>query len=161
MEYAPDLGNAHYNLGVILHRQNQLPEAAIQYRLAIAHAADAAEAAQAHNNLGVLYLGLNNLEVAKAELDKALALNPEEVNSYIARGTIEFQRGKMNDAIVDFTQANRRVPSPMALFWLGRAEEAEGDLARAKAAYQAVLQMAPGMPEARARLESLRTLTGP
>lgn len=160
VQYAPDLGNAHYNLGVALHRQNHLSEAAIQYKLAIEHAGDAAEAAQAHNNLGVLYLGLNNLPVAKAELDQAIALNPDEVNSYTARGTIEFQSGKLDEAIADFSQANKRAASPLALYWLGRAEEAKGDLRSAQAAYQAALQMAPGMTAARTRLESLKTLTG-
>jgi protein O-mannosyl-transferase len=160
VQYAPDLGSAHYNLGVVLHQQGQLQEAANQYRLAIAHAGDAQEAAQAHNNLGVLYLGLNNLTVAKSEFDKAIALNPNEVNSYLARGTVEFQQGDFNDALPDFMQAASRAPSPASLYWLGRAEEAKGDLARAKGAYQAALQMAPGMSEARTRLESLQTLTG-
>jgi tetratricopeptide (TPR) repeat protein len=147
-------------LGVLLHKQNQLMEAANQYRLAIAHAGDAQEAAQAHNNLGVLYLGLNNLAVAKGEFDKAIALNPNEVNSYLARGTVEFQLGSVNDALADFTQAVSRAPSPVSFYWLGRAEEAKGDFARAKGAYQAALQLAPGMAEARTRLESLKTLTG-
>jgi Flp pilus assembly protein TadD len=160
VQYSPDLGSAHYNLGVILHRQNQLPEAASQYRLAIAHAGDAVEASQAHNNLGVLYLGLNNLTVAKSEFDQAISLNPNEVNSYLARGTVEFQLGNLNNALADFSQAATRAPSPGSLYWLGRAAEAKGDFARAKNAYQATLQMAPGMTEARARLESLRMLTG-
>lgn len=160
VQYAPDLGSAHYNLGVVLHRQNQLADAAIQYRLAIAYAADKAEASQAHNNLGVLFLSLNNLAVAKSELDKAIALNPSEVNSYLARGTIEYQTGKLDDAIADFTEASARAPSPLALYWVGRAEEAKGDFPRAKMAYQAALQLAPGMKEARERLDSLKTLAG-
>ncbi|MGB7497200.1 MAG: tetratricopeptide repeat protein [Candidatus Acidiferrum sp.] len=159
IQYAPDLGSAHYNVGVLLQRENQLPDAAVQYRLAIAHAADAEEAAQAHNNLGVLYLSLNNFSVAKAEFDKAISLNPNEVNSYIARGTVQFQLGKFDDAIADFTQATSRVRSPVALYWLGRAEEAKGDFARAKGAYQAALQLAPTMQDARSRLETLNGLT--
>jgi protein O-mannosyl-transferase len=160
VQYAPDLGSAHYNLAVALHKQNQLPEAANQYRLAIAHAGDAQEAAQAYNNLGVLYLGLNNLTVAKAEFDKAIALNPNEVNSYLARGTVEFQQGSFNEALADFAQAASRAPSPVSLFWLGRAAEAKGDFTRAEGAYRAALQMAPGMAQARTRLESLKALTG-
>jgi len=160
VQYAPDLGSAHYNLGVVLHRQNLLVDAASQYRLAIAQAADAQEAAQAHNNLGVLYLGLNNLTIAKAEFDTAISLNPDEINSYLARGTIEFQSGKLDDAIADFTQASTRAASPLASYWLGRTQEAKGDFPRAKSAYQAALQMAPGMNDARTRLESLRALTG-
>jgi protein O-mannosyl-transferase len=160
VRFSPGLGSAHYNLGVILHQQNQLQEAANQYRLAIAHAGDAVEAAQAHNNLGVLYLGLHNLTAAKSEFDKAISLNPNEVNSYLARGTVEFQLGIVNDALLDFTQATWRAPSPVSFYWLGRAEEAKGDFARAKGAYQAALQLAPGMAEAKARLDSLATLAG-
>jgi len=159
-QYAPDLGSAHYNLGVILQREGQLPEAAVQYRQAIAYAADAGEAAQAHNNLGVLYLTLNNLPVAKAEFDKALSLNPNEVNSYIARGTVEYQLGKMDDAIADFSQACSLARSPVAYFWLGRAYESKGDFPHAKAAYKFALQLAPAMQEAGTRLAFLQALTG-
>ena len=158
--YAPDMGSAHYNLGVLLQRLNRLPEAAEQYRLAIAYAADPEAAAHAHNNLGVIYLNLNNLTVAKAEFDKAISLNPNEMNSYLARGTAEVQLGEFDSAIADFTQVASRAPSPIALYWLGRAEEAKGDFPRAKAAYEGALRMAPGMQEARTRLESLETLAG-
>jgi protein O-mannosyl-transferase len=160
-QYAPDLASAHYNLGVLLHRQGQLPQAADEYRLAIAHPGEAQEAAQAHNNLGLIYLNLNNLPTAKSEFDKALALNPNEVNSYIARGTALYQLGKMDDAIADFTQAASRSRSPVSYYWLGRAEEAKGDFVRAKGAYRVALQLAPGMQDARTRLESLQALTGP
>lgn len=160
VQFSPDLGSAHYNLGVLLQRSGQLPDAVAQYRLAISHAGDPGEAAQAHNNLGVLYLGLNNLTVAKAEFDKAISLNPNELNSYIARGTVEFRLGKLDDAIADFLQASSRARSPLAFYWLGRAEEAKGDFAHAKGAYMAALQMDPSLHEARTQLESLRALTG-
>jgi tetratricopeptide (TPR) repeat protein len=160
VQYSPDLGNAHYNFGVLLQRQGNLPDAANEYRLAIAHAGGVQESAQAHNNLGVIYLSLNNLPVAMTEFTQALALNPNEVNSYVARGTAQFRLGKFDDAIADFTQAASRSRSPLALYWLGRAEEAKGDFPRAKGAYQAALQLNPNMLEARRQLESLRALTG-
>jgi predicted Zn-dependent protease len=103
---------------------------------------------------------LNNLPIAKSEFDKALALNPNEVNSYIARGTVLYQLGKMDDAIADFTEAAFRSRSPVSYYWLGRAEEAKGDFVRAKGAYHLALQMAPGMQDARTRLESLQALMG-
>jgi protein O-mannosyl-transferase len=160
VQYSPDLGNAHYNFGVLLQRQGHLPEAANEYRFAIAHAGDREEAAQAHNNLGVIYLSLNNLAAAKTEFDQALVQNPNEVNSYIARGTVEFRLGRFDEAIADFSQAASRSRSPLALYWLGRAEEAKGDFSRAKGAYQAALQIAPNMQEARTQLESLHALAG-
>jgi protein O-mannosyl-transferase len=160
VQFSPDLGSAHYNLGVLLQRSGQLPDAVTQYRSAISHAGDPAEAARAHNNLGVLYLSLNNLVVAKAEFDKAISLNPNELNSYIARGTVEFRLGKFDDAIADFLQASSRARSPLAFYWLGRAEEAKGDFAHAKGAYMAALQMDPRLSEARTQLQSLQALTG-
>lgn len=125
--------------------------------MAIAHALDSDEAAQAHYNLGVLYmaLGVSNLVLAKSELDKAIALNPDDAKGYVARGTIEFQWAQFDNAISDYTQANLRAPSPFAFYSLGLAETAKGDFLRAKAAYQAALQMAPSMEEAQRQLESL------
>ena len=159
VRYAPDLGNAHYNLAVTLHRQNQLAPAAEQYRLAIKLAASPAEAAQAHNNLGVLFLQSNSMDAAKAEFDQAIALNPTELNSYLGRGQIELQVGQMDAAIADFEFVAKRVASPVALYLLGRAEEAKGEIEKAKAAYQAALQLAPGMTDAQAQLEKLQKVT--
>jgi tetratricopeptide (TPR) repeat protein len=156
VQFAPDLPSAHYNLGVLFQQQGQLIEAAAQYRQAIAVSSDAFEAAQAHNNLGVLYLGLQNFPVAITELSNAIALNPAKQNAYIARGTAEFQTSNFPAAIADFSRAASLAPSPLALFWLGRSYEVTHDFDRAAGAYQAALQLVPNFPDARARLEALR-----
>jgi len=160
VQYSPDLGIAHYNLAVALHRQNQLAPAAEQYRLAIAFAASTADAAHAHNNLAVLYLQSNSLVAAKVEFDQAIALNPAELNSYLGRGQVELQLGQTDGALADFEFLSNRVASPVALYWLGRAEEAKENLAKAKAAYQAALQLAPALTDARTQLEKLQKVTG-
>jgi hypothetical protein len=51
-----------------------LPVAAVQYQSAIGQDANAQEAAQARNNVGVLFLSLNNLPVAKGEFDEGNSL---------------------------------------------------------------------------------------
>jgi protein O-mannosyl-transferase len=155
VQFAPDLASAHYNLGVLFQQQNQLIDAAAQYRQAIAVSPDPFEAAQAHNNLGILYLGLQNFPVAIAELNTAISLNPAKQNSYIARGTAEFQSSNFAAATADFSYAASLAPSPLALFWLGRSYEVTHDLDRAAGAYQAALQLAPNFVDARARLEAL------
>jgi Flp pilus assembly protein TadD len=156
VQFAPDLASAHYNLAVLLQQQNQLIDAASQYRQAIAVSPDPFEAAQAHNNLGILYLSLRNFPVAIAELSTAISLNPAKQNSYIARGTAEFQSSNFAAAIGDFSRAASLAPSPLALFWLGRSYEVTHDLDRASGAYQAALQLAPDFADARTRLEALR-----
>jgi tetratricopeptide (TPR) repeat protein len=155
----PSLASAHYNLGVLLQERQQLPEAAKQYLLAIANSTDALEAAQAHNNLGILYMEAKDFPAATSELNRAIALNPDEQNSYIGRATIELQAGNYDGAIVDFAHAAQIAPSPTACYWLGRALESKGDYRRASSAYAAALQLAPGMAEARTRLQALQSKT--
>jgi tetratricopeptide (TPR) repeat protein len=152
----PGLASAHYNLGRALHGQNRLDEAARQYQLAIGTSVDRFEAAQAHNNLGALYLQTRNLGAAKSEFSAAIALNPGEFNSYVGRGMIEQQNWEFDAAIADFSRAAETAPSPLAYFWLGRALESKGELRRAEQAYVRALQLAPGMTDAQARLAALR-----
>lgn len=152
----PDLGFAHYNLGVLLQRRGQTDQAIGEYRTAIARSSDSVEAAQAHNNLGVLYLASKDYRAALPELNAAINANPNEQNSYIGRGMIEFESADYAHAASDFARAAAISPSPMACFWLGRAQEETGDDARAENAYAAALQLAPGMTAAQARLQVLR-----
>jgi protein O-mannosyl-transferase len=156
----PELASAHYNLGFLLQRQNRAEQAAREYRQAIALASDPMEAAQAHNNLGILYLMSKNYTAALPELNAAIALNPNEQNSYIGRGTIELESWNYQAAAADFARAAEISPSPMACFWLGQALERKGDYAQAENAYMAALQLVPGMTEARNRLEALRGKVG-
>jgi protein O-mannosyl-transferase len=152
----PDLASAHYNLAVTLHRQNHLNEAVREYRQSFPLFSDPLEAAQAHNNLGILFLSLQNNSEAIKELSAAISLNPAEQNSYIGRGTIELQSFNIDAALADFTRAAQISPSPIACFWLGRAWETKGDYSRAAAAYNAALQLAPQMNDAKVRLDALR-----
>ena len=154
---APQLSSAHYNLATVLHRQQQFAQAAVEYHFAIRTSVVPAEAAQAHNNLAVLYLQTSRIPEALAEFDSAIALNPSEQNSYIGRGTIELQQGRLDPAIADFTQAANVTPSPLANLWLGRAYELKGNSTAAIAAYENAVRLAPNFAEAQSRLNALRT----
>ncbi len=153
---SPDLASPHYNLAVLLQKHNQLNDAEHEYRAALALSSDQAEIVQSHNNLGILYLGERKYPEAMTELNVAIALDPNELNSYIGRGTIEIQTMKVDAAVGDFARAAQIAPSPIAFYWLGRALETKGDTKQAVRAYNAALQLAPGMAEARARLDFLR-----
>jgi Tfp pilus assembly protein PilF len=153
---SPDLASPHYNVAVLLQRQNQLDDAEHEYRAALALSSDQAEIAQSHNNLGILYLGEGKYAAAVTELSAAIALDPNAQNSYIGRGTAEMQLMNMDAAIADFTKAAQIAPSPLALFRLGQALETKGENQQAVNAYAAALQLAPSMAEARSRLDALR-----
>lgn len=49
------------------------------------------------------------------------------------------------------------VITPLALCSLGRALEAKGETQKAETAYRAALRLAPGLTEAQARLDALRS----
>jgi tetratricopeptide (TPR) repeat protein len=152
---SPDLASPHYNVAVLLQKQNRLDDAEHEYRAALALSSDQAEIVQSHNNLGILYLGEGKYGAAVTELSAAIAIDPSSENSYIGRGTAEMQTMNVDAAIADFRKAVQIAPSPLALYRLGRALECKGDTQQAMKAYTAALQLAPGMAEARARLNFL------
>jgi Tfp pilus assembly protein PilF len=156
VRFSPDLASGHYNLAVFLQRQNRLQEAEREYLAALELSTDQTEIVQSHNNLGILYIGERKYDAAMTELDAAIALDPSQQNSYIGRGTIEMQTLKLDAAISDFAKATQITPSPLALYWLGRALEEKGETQKAEAAYGDALRLAPGMADARARLQALQ-----
>ncbi len=156
----PQLATAHYNLATVLHRQNQLDDAMREYQLALIYAADSTEAAQAHNNLGVLLMQRNQAGAAMTEFNAAILANPDEQNSYLGRGSLEYQDHHLDAALADFSQAAQIAPTPVAYFWLGRTLEDQGDLQAAVRAYETALQKAPGLNDVRVRLDALRVKLG-
>jgi protein O-mannosyl-transferase len=154
--FSPDLASPHYNLAVFLQKQNRLGDAEREYRATLALSNDQVEIVQARNNLGILYLREQKYPQAIAELNAAIAMDPDEQNSYIGRGTVEMQTMNLDAAIADFARAAQIAPSPLALYWLGRASESKGEVQQAARAYAAALQLAPAMSEARARLAALQ-----
>jgi Tfp pilus assembly protein PilF len=155
IQLMPTLGTAHYNLGTLLHRENQFDRALQEYQLALKYASDDRETGQTHNNLGVLLNQLGRRDDALAEFNHAIALNPYEQNSLLGRGMIEREEGKLDDALQDFEQANQIAPSPLALYWQGRVLEDKGQLSAAADAYKAALKQAPDFGDAQIRLSNV------
>jgi tetratricopeptide (TPR) repeat protein len=147
---------AHYNLGTLLLRRNELNQALLEYQLTLRYGPDKREAAQTHNNLGVLFNQLGKRDQAAAEFTAAIALNPYEQNSFLGRGQIERDEGKLDAALQDFQQATKIVASPLAHYWEGRVLEDEGEPGAAADAYRAALKLAPDFREAQLRLEDLQ-----
>ncbi len=156
-EYVPELSTAHYNLGVLQQQQNHPDIAKQEYELALKYSSDATEIAQAHNNLGFLLMGEGALDAAEKEFSAALRANPNKQNSFLGRGMVEYREGRWDAAAADLSHAAQVAPSAAANFWLGRTFEDQGQKQAAEAAYEAALQIAPDMAEARQRLDALRS----
>lgn len=155
IELMPTLSIAHYDLGILLQRQNELVRAQQEYQLVLKYAPDEQVAAQTHNNLGALYDQLGARDQAAAEFTAAIALNPYEQNSFVGRGLIEHQEGKLDTALADFKRAAEIAPSPLALYWQGRVLEEQGQSSAAAEAYRSALKLAPGFGDARIRLSNI------
>jgi len=155
LQITPSMAIAHYDLGTLLHHANQLPEARQEYQLAVKYASDQREAAQAHNNLGVLFNQLGEKDEALAQFNQAIAANSREQNSLIGRGMIEFDAGKLDAALEDLARAAKVAPSAIADYWQGRVLEEKGQIAAATVAYREVLKIAPDFPDAQVRLNAL------
>lgn len=153
---APDLPRPHYNLATVLLHEHRLDEAQREYEIFIKSASDESEIAQAHNNLAVLLMQKNQPAEALREFDTAIRMNPAELNSFIGRGSIEYQAGNFGAALADFTRATEIAQSPVAYFWLGRTFESKGDFPSAISAYEDAVRIAPEFATARDRANSLR-----
>ena len=154
---APQLPAPHYNLATVLLRENRLDDAQREYAIVINTASDPLEIAQAHNNLAILLTQKRQPSEALREFDSAIRVNPNERNSFIGRGSLEFQSGNLPAALADFTRATQIAPSPVACFWLGRIFEAQQDIPSAIREYEAAVRMAPDFAEARDRADFLRS----
>ena len=155
IQLMPTLATAHYNLGTLLQRQNEMDRAEREYQWALQYGSDTQELAQAHNNLGVLFDQFGRREQALAEFSQAIALNPHEQNSLVSRGLIEREEGKLDAALQDFARAAQVTPSPLALYWQGRVLEEKGQLPVAAEAYRSVMKLAPNFGDTQVRLEKM------
>ncbi len=61
--------------------------------------------AKARMGLAVAYLSQGRTDEARAEIDSALASNPDYVRGYIARGKLDLEAGRLEQAIADFSRA--------------------------------------------------------
>jgi protein O-mannosyl-transferase len=155
IQLMPTLATAHYNLGTLLQRQNEMDRAQREYQWALQYGSDARELAQTHNNLGVLLDQRGQRDQALSEFSQAIVLNPHEQNSLVSRGLIEREEGKLDAALQDFSSAVQVTPSPLALYWQGRVLEDRGQFPAAAEAYRSALKLAPNFGDTQMRLENM------
>ncbi|MEO7659644.1 MAG: tetratricopeptide repeat protein, partial [Pyrinomonadaceae bacterium] len=133
----PDLAEAHLARGVLLwtHTNRFQHEQAVQsYKRAISLDPKLDEA---HHQLALVYLHLGLFDKARAEIAKALEINPAHTYARFRYGVIDLYRGKYDDAYAFFISTPlEKNPSlhafqtATALFKLGRNDEADAMIDR-------------------------------
>jgi Flp pilus assembly protein TadD len=91
-----------------------------------------------------VYLARGEPAPAETALRKALALQPDLVDSYLTLGELYVKSGKYDQALAELNTALGRNPSNLsALMLSGSVHEVKGDIPRAQVAYEKVLAVAP------------------
>lgn len=99
----------------------------------------------AHNEIGVLYLRLNDLDKADKALEAALKIKPDAYEPLINRAIALFRLARFKDAetvLRDTLKA--KAESSVAYYYLGRTLSKMGRNDEAESAYLTCIKMSPG-----------------
>ncbi len=101
--------------------------------------------ANAYNQMGVLYMQLNDLKNADEAFQAALKITPDAHEPLLNRGITLFKMSKYKEAatvLVDALKAESR--SAVAFFYLGRSLNKLGEDAKAEIAFLRCIKLSPG-----------------
>ena len=111
-------------------------------------------------NRGILYLRRGDTDRAMTDFDAAMAMNPDEPETYLNRGSALMRRESPGDAIAMFTTAiskNTRRPE-LAYYARAVAHENLGNIRAAYSDYRRASQLAPRWNEPRVELSRFRVV---
>jgi len=120
------------------------------------------EVVATHVNRGILRLRRSQVDEAIADFDRAIALDPEQPESYINKGAALMRRNNAAGAVQLFTVALERNTTRPALAHYGRAmaQEELGNVAAAYRDYRRASELAPNWREPRLELTRFRVTSG-
>ena len=114
-----------------------------------------------HVNRGILRLRLGRVEEAIGDFDRAIAMDPNQPESYLNKGAALLRRENAAEAMNLFTMALDRNTTRPAIAHYGRAiaNETLGNISAAYRDYTAASQMAPNWREPRVELTRFRVIS--
>jgi Flp pilus assembly protein TadD len=155
---APDLPEAHYNLGIARRAQGRLEEAARCWGRAVALRPGFAEA---RNNLGSALLELGMAQEAIAHHRRVLVDNPRSLPALVNLGNALRQAGEAAQAEASYRHAQAIAPDDATVLGnLGLALQDLGRLDEAEAALRRAIALKPDHAEAHRSLGMLLLLRG-
>jgi len=112
------------------------------------------DAAATHVNRGILYLRSGQLDRALADFDQAIAIDPDQPEAYLNKGTALIQGQHHGDALRYYTVALERSTTRPAIALYGRAiaNEQLGNIRAAYNDYRRASELAPDWADPRLEL---------
>lgn len=116
-----------------------------------------------HVNRGILRLRRNQVDLAMADFDTAIRLDPNEPEAYLNKGAVFIRMENPTAALPLFTAALERNTSRPELAHFGRAiaNETLGNLPAAYADYRRASELRPGWEEPLVELRRFRVVQQP
>lgn len=131
----------HYEKASKLAREKDYKGAIKELKLAIS---EYPAFMNAHNQMGVLYLRLNEVDNADNAFKAALKIDPEAYEPMLNRGISQFRQGKFKDAETTFRKTLKvKVDSSVSYYYLGRTLNKLGRNDDAEKAFITCLKMSP------------------
>jgi len=159
LELDPDLALARENRAALLHRRGRTGEALAEWTRRIERAAE--PDAEAFARRGLVSAQAGDLEAARRDMDRALALDPDLLMARINRGRVRLLQGDHAGALQDLERARALDPSnPFTWLNLANLRRAQGDPHAALADVRRCLELAPGHVDARALRDELEAEVG-
>jgi tetratricopeptide (TPR) repeat protein len=143
----------HYNIGLVLAKENKLTEAEYYFSRCLELHPDHV---QAMNNIGNIFLIRGDLNNAIDHYRKAVKLNDKYVESHYNLGVSLFRKGDFEGAEKHLFRATELDPSlAIAFFDLGNVYEAQSKIKLAIAAFEQVLKLEPSNIAAKNKVAKL------
>jgi predicted Zn-dependent protease len=129
----PKMPNVHFALGYVLWTQNQIEEAASEFKAELANTPDHP---QALSYLADVDIKLSDTVDAQPLLEKAIRLDPKIALGHLDLGIVYAELGRRTEALREMKIAEEQNPSDQKVHWrMGRFYQEEGKKAEAKAEF--------------------------
>ena len=148
---------SHMDIGYYEQQRGNLSAALAEYNqvLALVRKPEQSTAAETHNNMGFIFLGLRDTAKARENFQDAVNLNPQHNRAWMGLGVTAQRFGNVAEAVQDYSRSIQLEPSDIAYLLLAQALALQGQTAEAQTATAKARAMSPNFERAQHMIRAL------